>query len=285
MPLTEAIRFKIIQLFCLIFFFIILFNFFTKAFLFQIVPAYFFNKLDFSTWLVMLLNIHKLPLNNRTACLLADMIYYLMPFIYFVCYLKRKNLAPYIGWLMVAVNFIYTVIYCLYPTESIEIHIALVVFPIIFIPASLKTFWFLLHAVRYFFLYYFASAGVWKIIAGGLFHPMQMSSILLVQHKEILISGTPGWMTDVYKWFIVHPAISHSFYVASTIFELSFIIGFFTKRLDVLLILFYLLFLIMDSLLMRIDYWQTLPFVLAMMYSAYKIPEASDKLSGSLSKA
>ena len=83
MLITEFIRGKIIKQYCIIFLLIILYKFFTKAFLFQLPPFLFYNKLDFSSWLVMSTGIHKYFLNNFPLCLAVETIYCIIPFVYF----------------------------------------------------------------------------------------------------------------------------------------------------------------------------------------------------------
>jgi hypothetical protein len=272
MPLTETVRVKIIRQYCLIFLLIVLYKYLTKGFLFQSPPFFFYNKLDFTTWLVMLTGIHKLFLNNKWLCFIVELFYCVLPFIYFATYVRFKRIAPFIGWTILVFNALYTLIYCAFPTDSLHGHIALILFPLVFVAVSLNMFWLLLNALRYFFLFFFASAGIWKIWQGGLFNINQMSGILIYQHKELLISSSPSPLLSLYRWLIVHPGFSYLLYFLTVITELFFLVGFFTKRVDRQLIFLYILFLIADAIVMRIDYWDTLPFLLTLFYSKYEMP-------------
>jgi len=272
MPLTESIRIRLIKQYCIIFLIIIIYKYFTKGFLFQLPPFFFYNKLDFTTWLVMLTGVHRAFLNNFTLCFISDVLFCSLPFIYFFAYLKSKKLASIIGFIICIVNITYAVIYCSFPTDSLENHIALILFPVVFTALTLNTFWFLINGLRYFFLFFFASAGIWKIWQGGIFDFQQMSAILIYQHKEFLISSSPSSLVLFYKWLIVHPFVSYSLYLCNSIVELFFLAGFFTKRWDRLLILLYILFLIANAIVMKIHYWETVPFLLALYYSKYEMP-------------
>jgi hypothetical protein len=221
--------------------------------------------MDYTGWLVQATGIPAWLLNNKTACLIADACFYLLPFIHYFIYKKNLRLSVAVAAIMVIVNFTYILSYCSFPTDSLHGYIVYFLFPFLFLAYSLDTFWFLFQGLRYFFLFYFASAGLWKLIQGGIFHMDVMSSILLSQHKEML-TGSEG-MTAVYWWLIHHPMVSYSLYFIGTVMELSFITGFFTKRFDKVLVILYTLFLIMNLLVMRINYWQTFPFIVVLIYS------------------
>jgi hypothetical protein len=134
---------------------------------------------------------------------------------------------------------------------------------------NVKTFYFLLHGLRYFFLFFFSSAGIWKIVQQGIFNIEQMSGVLLYQHKEYLTSSS-NWYSTAVLWLINHSSISYLLYFAAFLVELSFIIGFFTKKFDLFLAAAFLLFLLMDILLMRINYAEVSPFLLTLIYSRYR---------------
>jgi hypothetical protein len=66
------------------------------------------------------------------------------------------------------------------------------------------------------------------------------------------------------RYLVQHPAISYAFYAAACLLELSFVIGFFTKKYDRRLMVAFFVFLVMDYLVMRIIYFEWLPFVILL---------------------
>jgi hypothetical protein len=88
---------------------------------------------------------------------------------------KRLTL-PAAGWMLI-VNWTYIQSYTLYPTNSIEGHVAWLIFPVLFLFKSERTFLLLFEALRYFFLFAMVSSGIWKFLQGGIFHIDQMSGI------------------------------------------------------------------------------------------------------------
>jgi len=166
---------------------------------------------------------------------------------------------------MLIINWCYVQCYTLYPTNSIEAHIVWLLFPVIFIPKKEKTFVLLFEGLRYFFLFFFASAAVWKFVQGGIFNINQMSGVLLFQHNQLLTNSPGYWQANMLYYVIQHSWLSYSLYLSATLLEAVFIIGFFTKKYDRLLAMAVILFLIADMLIMRIPYFEIVPFMLTLL--------------------
>jgi len=239
-------------------------------FLYQMQPFLFLNRMDVFTWVFMQTHLHQWLLNNRPGEILMDALFYAMPLIYFIIYKWKIKFSTAVCLLMLAINWCYAECYTLYPTNSIEGHIAWLLFPVIFLADNEKTFRLLFEALRYFFLFYFFSAGIWKIVQGGLFNIQQMSGVLLFQHKEMLINSPEYWQSKLIRYLIDHYIFSYILYLLSALIELSFITGFFTKKYDRLLAAVFILFLIMDYFIMRIPYFEVLPFLITLLYTNNK---------------
>jgi hypothetical protein len=216
--------------------------------------------------------IHQSLLNNVTGWLIWDIVFYSMPFLLWFTYFKNIRLSTIISVIMLFVNWLYIQLYTLYPANSIESYTSWLLFPFLFVTLNLRRFYFILQGLRYFFLYFFASAGLWKIVQQGIFNMNQMSGVLLYQHKEYL-SSSYNWYASFIYWLINHPSTSYLFYLSATLLELSYIIGFFTKKYDHFLIAGFLVFLLIDILLMRIHYWEVSAFLIALYYSRFKFPQ------------
>jgi len=280
MQLTGSIRLKIIRQYCLIFYGLMIFKWLNGMFLYQLQPIFFFTTLDFTTWLVMLTNIHKWLLQESWRLLFADFIFYILPLIYYLVNIKKPRLVFITALVMLVVNYIYVTVYCSYPSNSLQGHIAWLFFPFLFLSQSIKTFWFLFNGLRYYFLYFFFSAGIWKLAQQGFFYTETMSGVLQLQHKSLLTdSGRESFRADIYNWLITHPIISSLLYRGATIAELFFGMGFFTKRYDYILALIFLIFLVFNVLIMRIAYWEVTPFLLTLFYSKLVIPETESKIN------
>lgn len=89
-----------------------------------------------------------------------------------------------------------------------------------------------------------------------------MSAILLDQHKEMLAGAAGWWMQGVIGWLVAHATLGYLLYILVACMELLFFVGFFTRKYDKALVGIYLVFLLADHLIMRIPYYETLPFLL-----------------------
>jgi len=239
-------------------------------FLYQSAPSFFNTRQDMFTWLFMQTDLHHWLLNNPPGLLLADLLFYSIPVIYLIIYRYKNNAAAIAVIIMLLVNWCYVQCYTLYPINSIEGHIAWLLFPIVFLPQKEKIFALLFEGLRYFLLFFFVSAAVWKFVQGGIFNFSEMSGILLYQHNQFLTSSPGYWQTNMYFWLIQHQYVSWLLYLSATLLEACFIVGFFTKKYDRFLVLLFIIFVLMDWLIMRIPYFEISALILTLLL---KTPE------------
>ena len=270
MSINELHRKNIVALYCIIFYALLLFKWWGGLFLYQLEPVIYQTRFDFFTWQFMQTGLHTWLLNHRGGLYLLDALFYSMPLMYWLLYRKSPLWSTVIAIIMLVINWVYIQCYTLYPTSSIESFIGWLLFPVLFTTTSLRSFYFVLHALRYFFLFLFASAGLWKLVQQGIFNVDQMSGVLLYQHKEFLTSAPDYWLTHFFYWMINHPLVGYLIYVLGTLLELSFLTGFFTRKFDRILLYAFILFLLLDLFLMRIYYWELSPFMITLIYSRYR---------------
>jgi len=123
---------------------------------------------------------------------------------------------------------------------------------------SSERFYSLLKVCRFYFLYIFFSAAVWKIARAAVFSPSEMSRILLMHHSDLLSGNCDSLQCRAIVYLIDHPALSWWLYALGVAVELSFVVGYFTRRWDRLLLGLAGLFVVADLLVMRIPYWTVL---------------------------
>ena len=272
MPITQQHRDRFILAFVGIFYLLAIYKLFNGLWLFQVEPFYFLNRFDGTTWLLMQTGIHQWIIDHPYSWLMIDILFYAFPLVWWILQRKQQVAGVILAFSWLIINWLYVQCYTLYPTNSIESYTAWLLMPILFCTPKLKSFYYLLHAGRYFFLFFFASAAIWKFRQAGIFNLDQMSDVLLVQHKEYLVSSPDNWFSHLVYFLVQHPVLGYLLYLLGTLLELVFVIGFFTCKYDRWLIAGFILFLIMDHLLMRIPYYETLPWVLTLYFSKYKEP-------------
>lgn len=115
--------------------------------------------------------------------------------------------------------------------------------------------------MRLYVLFIFCSAAMWKLFRGAIFEGDQFINILRNQHIEHLVLFQNHITTHVANWLIGHTAVAYIFYLLIAGLQLSFIIGFFTRKYDRILLVGFLLFILGDFLVMRVEYWEFMVFV------------------------
>jgi hypothetical protein len=117
---------------------------------------------------------------------------------------------------------------------------------------SEQRFNFAWEAVRYYFLYIFASAALWKIFRGSAFYQDQLSDILKSQQINLLLQNPDIFRAHVVEYLIANTGISHIILLANALLQLTFAIGFFTKKYDHLLFILAIVFVIANYFVMSI---------------------------------
>lgn len=234
-------------------------------------PLIFVNSLDLTRNFLMLSNIQHSLVASKELCVVFDLVYFLCPFVLGFTILKNTKGQAVMSLTASIVAFIYGIFYSMFSYFSFTYFMSLVFIPLIFSKRSNEGFYFNLQLMRLIFLGIFVSTGLWKLRTGAVFNIEQMSSIFLQQHKQVLINEPEGWYS-VFIFFIIKNSIfSYLLYLSAVLIEISFAIGFFTKKFDSLLYILFCLFLLMDFFIMQINYFNWLVFSGLFYYSKFNL--------------
>lgn len=105
---------------------------------------------------------------------------------------------------------------------------------------------------RYYLLYIFVSAALWKMLRGTLFFPEQLSNILKAQQLTMLLQQPDSFSSGIVRCLIARPNVSHFLFSINVLIQLSFAIGFFTKKFDLMLLVLIILFCMANYFVMNI---------------------------------
>lgn len=234
-------------------------------------PVFFVNRPDVTLNMVMLTDVQSSLLNNRSVRILFDAVYILLPIILVYRVFQNK-----FNRVLVLTTLFFHLVYCLILSSmsgvSAETFVAWMTVAIIFYATTSKGFYYLLQILRLFFLIIFFSAGLWKLRTGAVFNTEQMSAVLLWQHASYLAGSTETYYGKMILFLINHVYFSYALYLATFFAEISFAIGFFTRKYDRYLIVFFCLFLLFDYIIMGINYSAWLAFTGSLYFSRYRLP-------------
>ncbi len=231
--------------------FVILYRFYSSTMLSElanpIVPELVFPSIDNSYWLLLLSGVPQFLLSHSYLITFVDLLLFVLPLAAMFSD-KKQGLA-------IAFTIFYTLYFFIFNTYSGHHYHGLFGLLIISIPFwtnKPERFNLLWRAVRYYLLFLFVSGACWKLFRGAAFDPMHMHNILLQQHGQLLAEQPGSFYAQGIRWLLNHPTVSYSMFLATTIIEFSFIIGFFTARFDRVLLVLFLLFCITNFLVMHI---------------------------------
>jgi hypothetical protein len=105
---------------------------------------------------------------------------------------------------------------------------------------------------RYYLLYIFSSAALWKILRGSAFYKLQLSDILKSQQIDLLIQNPDTMKAHSVEYLIAHPETAHIILLLNVLVQLSFLVGFFTRKFDSYLFVLAIIFCIADYYVMSI---------------------------------
>ncbi|HWB63595.1 MAG TPA: hypothetical protein VG603_08815 [Chitinophagales bacterium] len=118
---------------------------------------------------------------------------------------------------------------------------------------------------RYYLFYVFVSAALWKIFRGSVFYTDQLSNILKAQHVTLLLQNGDIFRAHLAQYLIAHPGVSHIVLMVNVLLQLSFAIGFFTRKYDIPLLILAIVFTWANFFVMSIISAELLILTLALL--------------------
>ncbi len=238
----------------------------------QTAPLFAVNKLDLSLHILLLTGLGQAVILNPGIQTVLDLIYLLLPLLLLWLVLKDSPLQYFVAFLNVIYNVVYTLLLTSLSAMSTQWFIGFIFIPALFMVKKELSFYYAFQCLRYLFIMIFFSAGLWKIRAGGLFNVEQMSAILLKQHGSLLVSSPQNWYASIILSLVKQPGTAYVLYLLGAFAELFFVIGFFTKSKDKLLLMILLLFIAFNMAIMKINYFPWVAFGFLFWYSKLKEP-------------
>lgn len=113
-------------------------------------------------------------------------------------------------------------------------------------------------AVRFYACFIFASAALWKIWRGSVFHHGHFANLIKAEHTSYLIQEPDTFIARIMYFIIAHPWVGDVLFALVTIIQLSYLTGFFTRRFDGLLLVSLCALVIGFRIVFDIASWETL---------------------------
>lgn len=150
-------------------------------------------------------------------------------------------------WSFIILYFIYFITYNTYGAHHTGNKWGLLLIAVPFTAANNKSFNYLWQGLRYFLIFGYSCAFLWKFFRFGWLYPDQGLLILKKNAAAYLYFESHTLRAGVYHWLLQHPARVTTLSVTGMILEGLFIIGFFTRKFD--------RYLLILSVLLPFGFW------------------------------
>lgn len=224
----------------------------------QYQPIFFTYNRDLTELILIGTGLPRWMMANPWSFTAADVLAFGLPAILLAYGLRKGRLSPGLGIAFGLFLTGYLLLADLFWQVDHEPFVLYVLLSLAWMTNREERFYLILKGCRYYFLYIFVSAALWKLLRGAVFNGQEMSRILLFHQSDLLIGSCESFPCRAYHWLVDHPGQSYWLYLAAAILEGFFVIGFFTRRRDRLLIGLAVIFVVANLLLMRIPYWTIL---------------------------
>lgn len=221
--------------------------------------SFFFPSIDNSYWLFFLSGIPQFISKSVFISIILDICLLVLPIVMF---LNENRILRYIYLILLIIFYLYfgsvTFLHKHFLTSIIFLFI-----PLLFNKSKLNLiFW---ELIRYYFLFVFSSTGLWKLFRGSIFKIDQFANILKNQHCYNLVHSPDSWFAFVTRFVNNYPISGEFFYLSATILELTFLIGFFTKKYDKTLVVLLVLFGLVNYVFMGINSIEFIGYVIVFI--------------------
>jgi hypothetical protein len=206
----------------------LLYYFFSHTLLHQLgQPALTYPYVDPSYWLILLTGLPAMLTHAPIASALFDTTLVLSCVL--VVFMPRRRIFIILFFFLYGTYFI---VFNLYGGLHTGSRIGILLAPIPFMATGNGTFVLLWEGLRYFTLFTYADAFLWKLFRGTWLHSQQGILIVRKNLAAYLYLNPATVQAKVYYWSLQHPVVTNGLFSAGFIMEGFFVIGFFTRRYD-----------------------------------------------------
>jgi hypothetical protein len=209
-------------------------------------PPYLFQEHETVYKLFAQSGIAQFITSHYLLAALLDALLFFLPVVFIV---TQKRLYVYAFSIIV---FVYFMTFNIVTGHHYHGLVGVLVISIPFWSRNENRFSLLWEGARYYLLYVFASAGLWKLFRGSVFEVEQMANILKAQQLSLLLQSPDSIRAAIVQYLIANPQVSHGILIVNVILQLIFGLGFFTKQFDTALLFLSVLFVVANYFVMGI---------------------------------
>ena len=188
--------------------------------------VYFNFGIDPIYWLFFLLQIPQLIFKHHEVGLILDILIILL--LTYSVFIKENK---FFTWsLFILLTTYYVSLTATLGHRNYQTGFFILIIPFLFSNQINRKFAF--ESIRYFYIFFYFSSGIFKIINNGISETLLMSTTLKEQFIPYYLETNYNWRTILNTFLIKHYLIGYLFYAFGTAIEFIFIITFFSKKYD-----------------------------------------------------
>lgn len=211
-------------------------------------PVLIFPNIDNTYWILHISGIPSALAGHHILALIADIF-----IIAITLSLIIKPKSRYLPIIFTIVFTLYSIVFNSFSGHHFHGYLSIVVVSLPFWATKSDWFSIIMNGVRYYTLFIFGSAGLWKLFRGVLQSTGNLLDILKVQHFDYLIDHPDIWLADFCSYLMINTELSVSLFEILTYWQLSFILGFFTKKVDLVFAITILVFFVFNLVFMHVN--------------------------------
>jgi hypothetical protein len=239
---------------------VFLYRFLAGALLSQMAePVLVYPDINYFYWLFLYTGIPQYLTSHHYPATFFDLMLVILPVV-FVVYNNR-----FIAILFWCLLTVYMLTFNCYASHHYHSLMGLWVILIPFFTKNEERFMRLWSAARYYLLFVFVSAAMWKIFRGTVFEAHHFAEVLKAQHAQLFLEKPDAIRASFVLWLIAKPGFAHFLFTVTVLLQLSFLSGFFTRKYDILLVAIGSLFFIANYLLMAVFSFELLVLFLTLL--------------------
>lgn len=207
----------------------------------------FYPSIDNTYWLFFITGLPKFIAKSAITSLFLDLLLCFTPLL--LIFYKHRGLA--FSYLLLIITYLLYFNSVTFHHYHDLISIVFLLLPLLVMQREKKIL--IWDLIRYYFLFAMTSAGLWKLCRGSFFELNHMKLILNEQHLTPIFENTDSLFATITSFINLHPMFGWILFSLATLIELSFIIGFFTKKYDFTLLIILLIFCGLNFIILGIN--------------------------------
>jgi hypothetical protein len=218
-------------------------------------PVLFVTEFDYTYWVYHFIRFPEIFVQNRTGAIVFDsvLVFSTVWNLFTAANNRIIVLICAVSWTLYGITY-----------NSYDCHLqhnisGIMLFPYVFLAKKERDFNMVWEGARYFCLFVYADAFLYKaVIAGNLYYFPMGVEIIKTNQAQFMLQNPASALTRFYTFFITHPGLSYAGFVVMVILQGGMGVGFFTKKWDKFLFFIPIIFHAVNYIFVDVNFFELL---------------------------